>query len=66
MTSRLAARTAPILLLLAPLLAILAARLATHSDIAARHPRTAAPAAGVADSSGLFAYPATLLAMNCP
>ncbi|MBQ94335.1 MAG: hypothetical protein CL510_00630 [Actinobacteria bacterium] len=42
MTSRLAARTAPILLLLAPLLAILAARLATHSDIAARHPRTAA------------------------
>lgn len=42
MTSSLSARLAPIAILLAPLLAILAARLATHSDLATRHPRTAA------------------------
>ena len=35
-------RLRPILLLLAPLLAIFAARMATHSEIAARYPRTAA------------------------
>ena len=42
MTASLSARLAPIAILLAPLLAILAARLTTHSDLAARHPRTAA------------------------
>ena len=42
MTSSLSARLAPVALLLAPLLAILGARLATHSELAARHPRTAA------------------------
>ncbi|MXO97309.1 hypothetical protein GRI34_12865 [Erythrobacter aquimaris] len=42
MPSSLSARLAPIAILLAPLVAILAARLATHSDLAARHPRTAA------------------------
>lgn len=42
MPSRVAAKLAPVLLLFAPLLAILAARIATHSHLAASHPRTAA------------------------
>ncbi|QZD87402.1 hypothetical protein [Qipengyuania psychrotolerans] len=42
MKASLSARFAPAAILLVPLLAIIAARLATHSDLAARHPRTAA------------------------
>lgn len=42
MTSRVYAKVAPLLLLLAPVLAILAARMATHSDLAARYPRSSA------------------------
>lgn len=42
MTANLSARLRPAVILLAPLLVILCARLATHSDLAARHPRTAA------------------------
>ena len=42
MPSRLAARALPILPLLAPALAIMAGRLATHTELAARHPRSAA------------------------
>lgn len=42
MNASLSTRLAPVAILLAPLLAILCARLATYSDLAARHPRTAA------------------------
>ena len=42
MPSRLAARALPLLPLLIPAIAILAGRLATHSDLAARYPRSAA------------------------
>lgn len=42
MTANLSARLRPAVILLVPLFVILCARLATHSELAARHPRTAA------------------------
>ena len=42
MTNRLAAKLQPLLVLLLPLAAIATGRLATHSELAARHPREAA------------------------
>ena len=41
-TSRSVSKAVPLLVLLAPFFAILSARFATHSDLAARYPRTAA------------------------